>query len=44
MISMIYNKYPLMHGAKMKLGMLPTEGGTRSSVLISSFKVNEFGR
>ena len=41
LISMISNQEPLRYGTEMKLGLIPTEYGARSSVLTSSFKMNE---
>ena len=38
---MISNQEPLRYVTAMKLGFIPTEGGTRSYVLTSYFKVNE---
>ena len=39
MISTISNQEPLRYGTAMKLGLIPIEGGTRSSVIISDFKL-----
>ena len=44
LISMIPNQEPRRYGTAMKFGLIPTEGGTKSSVITSSFKVNECGR
>ena len=40
---MISNKDILRYGNATKLDLTPTEYGARSSVFISSFKVNEYG-
>ena len=40
LISIISNQEPLRYGAVMKLGLIPTEYGARSSVLTNSFKAN----
>ena len=40
---MIFNQDPLRYVATMKLGFIPTEDGASSSVLTSSFKVNQGG-
>ena len=39
-MSMISNQDPLRYVTAMKLGLIPPEDGTSSSVLASSFKVN----
>ena len=44
LISIISNQEPLKYGTAMNLGLIPTEDGARSSVLTSSFKVNEYGK
>ena len=44
MTSMISNQESLRYVAVMKLGLISMEGGTRSSVPTSYFKVNECGR
>ena len=44
LISMISNQEPLGYRTAMELGLIPTEGGTSSYVLTSSFTVNECGR
>ena len=41
--SMIFNQEPLRYGTVMKLVLVPMEGGTSSSVLTSSFRVNKCG-
>ena len=41
---MISNRELIMYITVIKLGLIPMEGGIRSSVLTSSFKVNEFGK
>ena len=42
--STIINQDPLGYGTVVKLGLIPTKGGTRSSILTSYFKLNECGR
>ena len=44
LISMIPNQEPRRYGTAMKFGLIPTEGGTKSSVITSSFKVNKCER
>ena len=44
LISMISNQDPLRYGTAMKLVLIPTEDGARSSLLTSYFKVNECGK
>ena len=41
---MISNQEPLSYVTAVKLGLIPTEGGTRSSVITSYFKVNKCRR
>ena len=38
--SMIFNQEPLRYGSVMKLELIATEGGTRSSLLTIYFMVN----
>ena len=44
LISMISNQDPLSYETTMKLGLIQTEDGSRSSVLTKSFKVNKNGK
>ena len=41
---MIFNQELLRYRTVMKLVLIPMEGGTRSSILTSSFNANECGR
>ena len=40
LISIIPNQYPRRYGTAMKFGLIPTEVGKNSSVIISYFRVN----
>ena len=44
LISMISSQEQIRHGTAMKLGLIPTEDGTRSYVLTSSFKMKKCGK
>ena len=44
MTTIIFNQEPLRYITVMGLGLIPIEGGTRSYMFTSSFKVNKCGR